>query len=106
MTVHFKLSPFLIPGSKAELAHPYRVLSPYCDLTIASPKGGATILDPVSTDLVKDDAYCMEFAKTQQKLWLETEKLETFLGRAKEFASVFYVGGLGRKRLHHFCCLT
>lgn len=41
----------------------------------------------------------MEFAQTKQKLWTETEKLESFLGRAKEFDSIFYVGGFGRKYL-------
>jgi len=64
---------------------------------VASPKGGATVLDPVSIDLFKNDAYCVEFANTKQKLWTETEKLESFLGRAKEFDSIFYVGGFGRK---------
>ncbi|KAH8657197.1 putative parkinson disease 7 domain-containing protein 1 [Tricladium varicosporioides] len=78
-----------------EFAHPYEVLAPECDLTIASPKGGATILDPVSVQLFKDDAYCMEFAQTKEKLWTETEKLESFLGRAKEFTAILYVGGFG-----------
>jgi hypothetical protein len=68
---------------------------------VASPKGGATILDPESIELVKDDAYCMNFAKTKEKLWLETEKLETFVGRAEEFAAIFYIGGLGRKNNAH-----
>ncbi|KAH7311119.1 putative parkinson disease 7 domain-containing protein 1 [Rhexocercosporidium sp. MPI-PUGE-AT-0058] len=78
-----------------ELAHPYEVLSPHCDLIIASPKGGPTILDPVSVELFKDDAYCMEFAATKSKLWLETEKLESFLGKAKQFTAILYVGGFG-----------
>jgi putative intracellular protease/amidase len=39
----------------------------------------------------------MEFAKTQSKLWLETEKLENFLGKAKEFTAILYVGGFGRE---------
>lgn len=82
---------------KPEFAHPYEVLAPECDITIASPKGGATILDPVSVQLFKDDAYSMEFAQTKEKLWTETEKLESFLGRAKEFTAILYVGGFGRR---------
>ncbi|KAF4625741.1 hypothetical protein G7Y89_g12422 [Cudoniella acicularis] len=81
--------------AEPEFAHPYEVLSPHCDLTIASPKGGATVLDPISVQLFKDDAYCVEFAATKQKLWTETEKLESFLGRAKEFSAILYVGGFG-----------
>ncbi|KAF8859726.1 putative parkinson disease 7 domain-containing protein 1 [Acephala macrosclerotiorum] len=78
-----------------EFAHPYEVLSPTCDLTIASPQGGATILDPVSVQLFKDDAYCVEFAKTQSKLWTETAKLEDFTGKAGDFDAILYVGGFG-----------
>ena len=55
------------------------------------------MLDPVSVELFKGDAYCVEFAQTKQKLWTETEKLDSFLGRAKEFDAIFYVGGFGRK---------
>lgn len=86
-------------GPQPEFAHPYEVLSPHFDLVVASPKGQATVLDPVSVELFKDDAYCVEFAETKQKLWLETQKLENFLGRAKEFLCIFYVGGFGRKAL-------
>jgi len=78
-----------------ELAHPYEVLSPLYDIVVASPKGGATVLDPVSVELFKGDAYCVEFAATKSKLWLETKPLESFLGHAKEYASIFYVGGFG-----------
>jgi len=78
-----------------EFAHPYEVLSPETDLVVASPKGGATIVDPVSIELFKDDAYCVEFLNTKQKIWSETEKLEDFVGRAKEFAAILYVGGFG-----------
>jgi putative intracellular protease/amidase len=41
----------------------------------------------------------MEFAQTKQKLWLETQKLESFLGRAKDFTAILYVGGFGRRFL-------
>ncbi|TVY14817.1 Glutamine amidotransferase-like class 1 domain-containing protein 1 [Lachnellula arida] len=71
-----------------EHAHPYEVLAPETELVTVSPKGGATIL-------FKDDAYCVEFLNTKQKIWTETEKLENYVGRAKEFAAILYIGGLG-----------
>ena len=71
-------------------------MAPYCDLVIASPNGGPTVLDPVSLELFKNDAYCVEFAETRSKLWLETEKLEEFLGKAEDFTAICYVGGFGR----------
>jgi hypothetical protein len=55
----------------------------------------------VSVELFKNDAYCVEFANTKQKIWTETEKLESFLGRAKEFTAILYVGGFGRKPPSH-----
>ncbi|TVY89707.1 hypothetical protein LAWI1_G005116, partial [Lachnellula willkommii] len=57
-----------------EYAHPYEVLAPETELVTVSPKGGATIVDPISIQLFKDDAYCVE---------------------AKEFAAILYVGGFG-----------
>lgn len=80
-----------------EFAHPHEVLAPHCDLIVASPLGGPTVLDPVSVELFKNDEYCVKFAKQESKLWLETRKLEDFLGRAKEFDAIFVVGGFGRE---------
>ena len=40
----------------------------------------------------------MEFKNTKEELWMNTEKLDGFSGRAKEFDSIFIVGGFGRKR--------
>ncbi|TVY27545.1 putative glutathione-independent glyoxalase [Lachnellula hyalina] len=78
-----------------EFAHPYEVLAPETELVTVSPKGGATIVDPTSIQLYKDDAYSIEFLNTKQKTWTETEKLEKYVGRAKEFAAILYVGGFG-----------
>jgi len=52
-------------------------------------------LDPVSIQQFKDDAYCVEFSKTKQELWTTTKKLKTFLGKAKDFDAILYVGGFG-----------
>jgi hypothetical protein len=38
----------------------------------------------------------VEFLNTRSDLWKNTEKLEAFLGRAKEFDAILYVGGFGR----------
>jgi putative intracellular protease/amidase len=85
-----------------EFAHPYEILAPYADLTIASPAGGPTTMDPVSVTLWKDDASAVEFKDTKSDLWTKTEKLESFLGRAKEFTAILYVGGFGREFLFYF----
>ena len=39
----------------------------------------------------------MDFLENKKELWENTQKLETFVGRAKDFDAIFYVGGLGRK---------
>ncbi|KAJ5203980.1 uncharacterized protein N7498_004859 [Penicillium cinerascens] len=44
-----------------------------------------------------DDAYCQEFYRTKKDLWKSTEKLASFLGRAKDFDVIFVVGGFGRR---------
>lgn len=78
-----------------EFAHPYEVLEPHVQITVASPAGGAAPLDPSSIDASKDDSTSVKFLKTKEKLWKDTEKLEGFLGRAGEFEAVFFVGGHG-----------
>jgi putative intracellular protease/amidase len=53
-------------------------------------------LDPGSVEAFKADPESVEFAQTKSALWENTEKLSTFLGRAKEFDAIFYPGGHGR----------
>lgn len=79
-----------------EFAHPHEVLSPHVEVTVASPTG-TSVVDPISVDLFKDDAYCLEFYTTKKDLWTTMEKLNSFLGRAKEFDVIFVVGGFDRK---------
>jgi len=78
-----------------EFAHPYDVLEPDCSITIASPKGGEAPLDPGSVEMFKEDKSSVEFLNTKESLWKHTEKLSDFVGRAKEFDAIFYVGGHG-----------
>ncbi|KAL6910025.1 putative chaperone protein HSP31 [Trichoderma evansii] len=77
-----------------EFAHPYHVLSPHAEVTIASPTG-TTVVDPISVTLFKDDEYCQEFYNTKQDLWNTTKTISSLLGRAKEFDVIFVVGGFG-----------
>jgi len=78
-----------------ELAHPYYVLTPHAKLTTASPLGGHAPLDPGSVEAFKSDPESVEFLQTKSSLWEDTEKISTFLGRAKDFDAVYYPGGHG-----------
>ncbi|KAI9733427.1 MAG: hypothetical protein M1834_003511 [Cirrosporium novae-zelandiae] len=78
-----------------EFAHPYHVLAPHAELTIASPAGGVAPKDPMSVEAFKDDEISVNFLNTKQSLWEKTEKLEKLLGKAGEFDALFYVGGHG-----------
>lgn len=63
-------------------------------ITVASPQGGATILDPVSVQLLTD-AVSVDFKITKEQLWTETTKLEDFIGKAVEYEAILYIGGFG-----------
>jgi len=78
-----------------EFAHPYEVLAPHTQITIASPKGGPAPLDPSSVEASTSDAVSVKFLKDRESLWKNTEKLSSFLGRAGEFEAIFFVGGHG-----------
>lgn len=71
------------------------MLAPSTHITIASPAGGEAPLDPSSID--KSDKVSANFLDTKEALWKNTEKLSSFVGRAKEFDAIFYVGGHGRE---------
>ncbi|KAI1813655.1 DJ-1/PfpI family protein [Poronia punctata] len=79
-----------------ELSHPYDVFrSAGIEVVTASPKGGHAPLDPASVEASKDDASAMTFSQTQSFVWENTAPISTFLGRASEFAALFYPGGHG-----------
>jgi len=78
-----------------EFAHPYEVLAPHVQISVASPAGGEAPLDPASVEAFKDDPISTKFLKGQEALWKKTEKLDSFLGKAGEFAAIFFVGGHG-----------
>lgn len=77
-----------------ELAHPYHVLHSKANITVCSPKGGEAPLDPSSIEAAKDDVS-VNFLKNDTQVWKSTKKLGDFVGKAKEFDAIFYVGGHG-----------
>ncbi|KAM4066383.1 DJ-1/PfpI family protein [Hirsutella rhossiliensis] len=78
-----------------ELAHPYDVLSPKTEIVVASPKGGVAPLDPGSVEMFANDRSSADFLKKHKDVWEKTTPLKQFLGRASEFAALFYPGGHG-----------
>ncbi|KAK4150601.1 class I glutamine amidotransferase-like protein [Chaetomidium leptoderma] len=80
----------------SELAHPYAVLTAHnFHLTLASPSGGPAPLDPSSIDAASEDSTSQTFLAEQSALWASTAPLRSFLGRADDFAAVFFPGGHG-----------
>ncbi|KAM0125928.1 hypothetical protein ACHAP3_009547 [Botrytis cinerea] len=77
-----------------EFAHPYDILSPHAQITVASVSGGAAPLDPASVEASKDDVS-VNFLKNEESLWKNTAPLSDFVGKASEFDAIFYAGGHG-----------
>ena len=92
MRFYFQQIAFLIPF--AELAHPYHVLHSKAEITVASPNGGESPLDPASVEAAKDDVS-VDFLKNNESVWKTTARLEDFIGKASSFDAIFYVGGHG-----------
>ncbi|KAK5127863.1 hypothetical protein LTR85_004980 [Meristemomyces frigidus] len=92
MTVNGKVKP--IGWYLPEFAHPYYELVDKADITVASPAGGDTPLDPDSVAMFQDKES-VEFVETKGDLWKKTEVLADFKGKAGDFAAIFYVGGHG-----------
>ena len=80
-----------------EFAHPYLTLQSAVESVVVSPKGGAAPLDPASVEMFKSDPQSQTFLKDYEHLWKNTEKLSDYLGKAQDFAAIFYVGGHGRE---------
>ncbi|KAL9126554.1 MAG: hypothetical protein Q9217_004415 [Psora testacea] len=78
-----------------ELAHPFEVLGPHCDITLASHAGGEAPLDSSSVTAFKDDEISTKFLNEQELLWKNTRPLGDFVGRTDQFDAIFYVGGFG-----------
>ncbi|KAI0179815.1 DJ-1/PfpI family protein [Hypoxylon sp. FL1284] len=79
-----------------EFVHPYNVLvEKGAEVVTASPKGGAAPLDPNSVAGYGKEPGAAEFLETKKALWEQTGAIRTFLGRADEFAALFFPGGHG-----------
>ncbi|KAJ1325656.1 D-lactate dehydratase [Microdochium nivale] len=79
-----------------EFSHPHDVLvAKGVEIVVASPKGGEAPLDPASVEMFKEDAAAQEFLKTKSSLWKNTSKISEHLGKASEYAALFYPGGHG-----------
>ncbi|OTA80292.1 hypothetical protein M434DRAFT_381208 [Hypoxylon sp. CO27-5] len=77
-----------------EFAHPYTVLAAKgVSIETASPKGGLAPLDQRSIQNFKNDAAASSFFETRSALWEHTAPISSYLGRASEFAALFYPGG-------------
>lgn len=85
----------LIQDPQPEFAHPYDVLAPVSDITIASPSGGLSPLDPSSVEASKADKASVNFLETKKSLWENTVPLSSLVGKSAEYDAIFYVGGHG-----------
>lgn len=54
-------------------------------------------MDPSSVEAFKADEESCKFLKEKESLWKNTEKLSSFVGKAKDFDAIFFVGGHGRE---------
>ncbi|CAH0046644.1 unnamed protein product [Clonostachys solani] len=78
-----------------EFSHPYDVLAPKAEIVVASPKGGVAPLDPASIEFSKSDDGAQSFYKNKSEVWENTRPIKEFLGKADEYAALFYPGGHG-----------
>lgn len=62
---------------------------------MASPKGGVAPLDPSSVEMFAGDKSSTDFLEKHRDVWEKTTPLKQFLGRASDFAALFYPGGHG-----------
>ncbi|KAL7891992.1 DJ-1/PfpI family protein [Trichoderma sp. SZMC 28014] len=78
-----------------EFAHPYEILAPIANITVASPKGGEAPLDAGSVEMFKSDEVASAFYNTKSSVWKDTRKVSEFVGRSNEFDALIYPGGHG-----------
>ncbi|KAK3400030.1 class I glutamine amidotransferase-like protein [Sordaria brevicollis] len=85
----------------SEFAHPYSVLSAASvSLTVASPAGGHSAVDPSSIDAAKDDSISTNFLNSEstKPLFESTRPLSEFVGNPSAIApysAIFFPGGHG-----------
>jgi len=78
-----------------EFAHPYQILAPHADISVASPAGGEAPIDMSSVEAFKSDEGCQTFYEANKSTWKNTNKIEDYVGKAADFELIFVVGGYG-----------
>ncbi|KAL7933861.1 class I glutamine amidotransferase-like protein [Trichoderma chlorosporum] len=77
-----------------EFAHPYKVLSEIADITVVSPKGGYSQVDPGSVNnTASTDTVAHSFLREKEEVWSNTGKLSDFVGKGKDFDIICFPGG-------------
>ncbi|RFU73811.1 class i glutamine amidotransferase [Trichoderma arundinaceum] len=76
-----------------EFAHPYTVLSEIADITVVSPKGGHSQVDPGSVNnTASTDTISHSFLQ-REEIWSNTGKISDFVGKGKDFDVLCCPGG-------------
>ncbi|KAN0110771.1 putative chaperone protein HSP31 [Hyaloscypha variabilis] len=77
-----------------EFAHPYTVLSEIADITVVSPKGGHSQVDPGSVNnTASTDTVSHSFLQDRENIWKNTGKISDFVGKGKDFDALLCPGG-------------
>lgn len=75
-----------------EVAHPYNILKQYYHITVASPKGGKTPMDPASAEAFKDDEECKAFLADEAALGQINSSIPLNQVNPSEYIAVVYPG--------------
>ncbi|KAH8809191.1 class I glutamine amidotransferase-like protein [Xylogone sp. PMI_703] len=77
-----------------EFAHPYTALSEIADITVVSPNGGHSQVDPGSVkNTASSDTVSHTFLKNKEEIWTNTARISDYVGKGKEFDVLCCPGG-------------
>lgn len=65
------------------------------EITMASPKGGVTPIDPDSLETAKNEPFAISFLQDKKDLYSNTLKIADLVGKTGDFDAVFFPGGAG-----------
>lgn len=72
-------------------------MSEIADITVVSPKGGFSQVDPGSVkNTATTDSLSHSFLKDNESVWSNTGKISDYIGRGKEFDVICHPGGHAR----------
>lgn len=73
------------------------MLSEIADITVVSPKGGHSQVDPGSVkNTATTDTVAHSFLREKEEVWSNTGKLSDFVGKGKDFDAICFPGGHAR----------